>query len=123
MRIWATQVMVDHLSDLSYLHIIISTIQEENLLGIVFFEIWAPTFGVKFNIYHADKGIFSKQPFISSIEDYNQTITFWGFGYHHQNAIIEGKIQNYNTRSYIFASRFKNIYARGNNFNFMNLCT
>ena len=68
-------------------------IQEEALLGKLAFELWSATFGVKINIYHADNGIFAEQRFISSIEDSNQTITFCGVGYHHQNTIVERKIQ------------------------------
>ena len=44
-------------------------------------------------IYHADNGRFSGQPFRSAIEYSNQTITFCGVRSHHQNAIVESKIQ------------------------------
>ena len=70
-----------------------STSQEENLAGKSDFERWADTFGVKIKRYHADNGRFSKQAFISEIEDTNQNITFCGVGYHHQNAIFERKNQ------------------------------
>ena len=71
----------------------ITTIKQLNLSGKSAFEIWASTFGVRINIYHADNEIFSEQPFRSAIEDINQKIKFCGFGYHHQNAIVEIKIQ------------------------------
>ena len=45
-------------------------------------------------LYHTDNGIFDEQPFISSIEDDNQTITFFGVGYHYQNATVEIKNKN-----------------------------
>ena len=57
-RIWYAQVMVDHLSDLTYVHLMISTSQEYNLSVKAAFEIWAFTFGVKIYIYHADNGRF-----------------------------------------------------------------
>ena len=55
-----------------------STIQEDNLAGKPAFEIWAATFGVKINRYHADNGGFSEKPFISEIEGANQKVTFCG---------------------------------------------
>ena len=71
----------------------IRTIQQDNLSGKSVFEIWAVTFWVKINRYYVDNGIFSAQPFISSIEDANQAIIFCEVGYHHQNAMAERKIQ------------------------------
>ena len=70
--------MVDHFSDLTYVHLMISTSQEENLAVKSAFERWADTFVVKIKRYHADNGIFSKQSFRSEIEDANQNITFVG---------------------------------------------
>ena len=92
--IWDAQVMVDHFSDLTYVQLIRSTIQEETLAGKPAFEILAATFGIRIKRYHAYNGRFSEQPFRSSIEDSNQTIKFYGVGSHHQNAIVERKIQN-----------------------------
>ena len=57
----------------------ISTIQQENLSVKSAFEILAAALGVKIKIYHADNEIFSEQPFISAIEDANQTINVWGW--------------------------------------------
>ena len=45
--------MVDHFSDLTYVHLMISAGQEETLSIKAAIEIWAATFGVKINIYHA----------------------------------------------------------------------
>ena len=83
--------MVDHCSDLTYVHPMRSTIQEENLAVKSAFEIRAATFGVKIKRYHADNGRFYEKPFRSEIEDSNQTITFCGVGSHHQNSIDERK--------------------------------
>ena len=58
-HIWYLQVIVYHFSCLTYVHLIIITIQEDTLSGKEYFEIWASTFGVKINRYHADNGIFS----------------------------------------------------------------
>ena len=109
--------MVDNFSDLTYLHLMISTIQEDNLEGKVDFERWDSTFGVKVKIYHADNGQFSEQPFRSSIEDANQTITFCGVGYHHQNAIFEIKIQTITLGYTTLPLHAKNIFTRFNNYN------
>ena len=86
--------MVDHFSDLTYVHLMRSKIQEVTLTGKLEFEIWADSFGIKIHRYHADNGIFSEQPFRSEIEDSKQTITSFGVEYHHQNVIVEGKIQS-----------------------------
>ena len=53
----------------------------------------ADTFGVKINRYHSENGIFAEQPFRSAIEGSKQTITFCGVGFHHQNYIVESKLQ------------------------------
>ena len=57
-HIWDAQVMVDHFSDLTYVHLMISTTQEENKAGKIAFGTWDYTFGVKLNIYHAGNGQF-----------------------------------------------------------------
>ena len=44
-------------------------------------------------IDHEKNGRFYKQPFISEIDDANQTITFCGIGYHNQINMVERKIQ------------------------------
>ena len=43
--------MMDHYSDLTYVQLIRSTIQEETLSLQAAFEIWAATFGVNIYIY------------------------------------------------------------------------
>ena len=88
---WSAQVMADHFSDLTYMHLMISTRQEKSLSVKSAFERWADRFGVKIKIYHADNGRFSEQPFRSAIEDANQTIIFCGVGSHHKNEIFEKK--------------------------------
>ena len=85
--------MVDHFSDLAFMHLKRITIQEEALAVKSAFEIWAENFGLKINKYHSDNGRFDEQYFRSEIEDSNQTITFCVVGYHHQNVIVERKIK------------------------------
>ena len=55
-RIWVDQVMVNHFGDLTYVHLMRSTSQEENLVGKSSFERWSDTFGVKINRNYADNG-------------------------------------------------------------------
>ena len=81
--------MVEHFSDLIYVHLMRSIIQEDTLAGKSVFEIWAATVGFKIKRYHAENGIFSEKPFRSAIEDANQTIICFGLGYHHQIFIFE----------------------------------
>ena len=47
-RIWVAQVMVEHFSDITYVHLIKSTSQDKSLEVNVVFEGWAATFGDKF---------------------------------------------------------------------------
>ena len=56
MRIWAAQVMVEHFSELTYVHLIRRTTQEETLAVKSDFERWAAIFGVKIHRYNVDKG-------------------------------------------------------------------
>ena len=63
--------MGDHFSDLTYMHLVRSTNQEDTLAGKSAFEIWSATFGVKIKRYHADNGQFSEQTFRPEIEDTN----------------------------------------------------
>ena len=79
-----------------------SKIQEKTLAGKPAFEIWAATFGVQIKGYHAEKGRFNEQPSRSEIEYANQTITFCGVGSHHQNSIIERKVQTVTLGARIF---------------------
>ena len=62
-RIWASQVMVDHFSDLNYVHTITGTRQEDTLSGKLAIERWATAFRVKIKRYNADNRIFFEQPF------------------------------------------------------------
>ena len=50
-------------------------------------------FGVKVQIYPSDYGKSSEKPFRSAIEYFNQKITFCALGSHHQNVIVERKVQ------------------------------
>ena len=59
------------------MHTMRSTIQQDILAGKATFERWYATFVVKIDIYHADNGIFSKQPFRSAIDDPKQKIKNW----------------------------------------------
>ena len=81
--------MVDHFSDLTHVHLMRSTTQEDNLAVKTVFKILSAKFGVKIKIYHADNGIFSQQHYRSSIEDANPTIKYFGVVSHHQSAIFE----------------------------------
>ena len=84
---------MDHFIDLTYVYLTRSTSQEESLAGKAAFGIMSDTFGFKIKIYHAENGRFSEQPFRSAIEDSNQTKNFFGVRYHHQDVIVERKIQ------------------------------
>ena len=59
-RIWYTQVMVYHFSDLTYVRLVISTIQEETLAVNQPFKDGLSHLEIRFKIYHADYGRFSE---------------------------------------------------------------
>ena len=85
--------MVDHFGDLTYVHLIIITSQEETLSGNQPFKDRLPHLDLELKDIIQKMGYFSEQPFISEIEDANQNIKFCGVGYHHKNAIVERKFK------------------------------
>ena len=106
---WAAQVMADRFSDVSYVHIMRRTSQEETFSEKSAFEIWSATFIVKIKGYHSYNEIFSEQPFRSVIEDSIQTISFCRVWSYHQNDIVEWKILNITLWSIKFLP-YKNRY-------------
>ena len=85
--------MVDHFSDLTYVHITISKNQEETLAWKSAFKIWASTSGVKSNRYHEENEIYSEQPFRSALEDSNQKIAFLGLDLIIKISLLKGKFK------------------------------
>ena len=75
--------MVDHFSDLTYVHLTRITIQEEILSGKAAFEIWEAIFGVETNRYHAENERFSEQHFDIS-----------NLGFQPDNNILGGSISS-----------------------------
>ena len=56
--------MVDHFSDLTYMNVMRSTNQEDNLAVKPSFERWAEKFGVKIKGYHA-----ANESFLNNLSD------------------------------------------------------
>ena len=73
-QIWSIQLIVNHFSDLNYVQLMRSTIQEENLSVKAAFKTWAAIFGVKIHRYHTDNDIFSEQPFRSETLEYRKLL-------------------------------------------------
>ena len=83
--------MVDHFSDLIYVHLTRSSSQEETLEGKVVFDLWDAIFGAKIKIYHAKNGRLFEQTLRSAIYDAKQTMKICGVGAYHQKDIAERK--------------------------------
>ena len=57
------------------------------------YERVAKSYGVKVKYYHANNLRFNNKNFKGDILKGGKTITFYGVGAHHQNAVVESKIK------------------------------
>jgi hypothetical protein len=87
-------VFVDHHSNLSYVHLQISTSSEETLQAKREFELYANSFGIHIKHYHADNGRFADTLWRSDVLQKGQRLTFSGVGAHHQNGRAEKRIRD-----------------------------
>ena len=84
---------MDYFSDFNYAHLMGTTIQKETFTVKSAYGIWTDTFEVKIKIHNAYIGIFFEQLFRSAIDDSNQKITLFGFGYHYQIPLLKEKFK------------------------------
>ena len=77
-------VFVDHVSDLSYVHVQSSTGGDETIEAK----------HVNILHYHADNGIFSENKFMNDVRKSKQSISFCSVNAHHQNGRAEKRIRD-----------------------------
>jgi Reverse transcriptase (RNA-dependent DNA polymerase) len=93
-RFHVATIFVDHYSGLSFVHLQQSTSSEETLSAKNAFELYANTYGVKIDHYHADNGRFSDKMWRNDVLEKGQRLTFSGVGAHHQNGRAEKRIRD-----------------------------
>jgi hypothetical protein len=87
-------VFVDHSSDLTFIHLQISTTGLETVEAKKEFEHFAQQNNINISAYHADNGVFAKTEWTKSCnEGQRQALTFAGVNAHHQNGVAEKRIQ------------------------------
>jgi hypothetical protein len=67
---------------------------EETFKSKLAFEKFAATHGTHIRHCHADNGRFKDNPFMKSIEEKGQIISFCGVGAHHQNGVAGKRIED-----------------------------
>jgi hypothetical protein len=87
-------VFVNHFSDLSYVHLQLSTSADDTLQAKFEFEKYARTHGVTIRQYHADNGRFSDNSWRNDVLSKGQLLKFCGVGPHHQNGRAEKRIRD-----------------------------
>ena len=65
----------------------------ETLIGKRNFEIFSRQNGINIKVYHSDNGIFSCTEWRNDCQLKNQATRYTGVGAHHQNGIVERRIQ------------------------------
>ena len=92
-RIWGATLFVDHVSDFTHIVLMIDLTLDETLLEKTSFERLANDGGVTIKSYRVDNGRFTDKGYHISMQERNKTITFFAFGGHHKNVIVEIKIK------------------------------
>ena len=87
-------IFVDHAMDFIYDHPIRSVSSKETLDAKHAYERVAKAHGVMVRRYHADNLRFNDNRFRGDCVKAEQTMTFSGVGAHHQNGVIEQKIES-----------------------------
>lgn len=93
-KYYAATIFVDHYSDFTYVHLMQDTTAVATLEAKNAYERLIGTFGSKVLAYHADKGRFAENAYMTDVKDKGQNITFCGVGSHHQNGIAERRIRS-----------------------------
>ena len=93
MKIWGVTVFVDHVTDFNHVALMRDLTLDETLLAKTSFERFENDGGVTIKLYQADGGRFEDKGFNNAVQEINKTITFYAFGDHHQNVIVEINIK------------------------------
>jgi hypothetical protein len=78
---------VDHVNQLSYIHLQSQVTAEETVEAKEAFEAYARSHGVIVKHYHADNGHFAESLFMSVVAELGQTISFCRVSAHFQKGI------------------------------------
>ncbi len=92
LHIWGATVFIDHLSDYVYVALMQDLGLDKTLLAKSSFEQHANEGGISINAYRANNCRFADDGFQKAIKEANQSITFCAVGAHHQNGIVERRI-------------------------------
>jgi GAG-pre-integrase domain len=87
-------IFVDGYSRASYVFLQQTTNAEKTLEAKRQFESFARSYGATVRHYHADNGIFMENVWREDIRRQGQSISYYGVGAHHQNGLIEKRIQD-----------------------------
>jgi GAG-pre-integrase domain len=87
-------VFVDHISDLTFIHLQQTTNAMEALEAKRQFESYLRSHGVIVKHYHADNGRFIETTWVDDIKDRAQDMSYAGVGAHHQNGRAEKRIRD-----------------------------
>ena len=93
MRIWAASVFVDHFTDYVFVHLMRDLTIDETLIAKAAFERMMHNKGHKVQGYRGDNGLFGDKGFRDSCDAMVQELTFCVVSDHHQNNVVERRIQ------------------------------
>ena len=85
-------VFVDHMSQLSYIHLQSGLTSAETIEAKQAFEAYVRSHRVRVQHYHADNGRFADNAYLKVVTEAGQTISFCGVNAHFQNGIAEKRI-------------------------------
>jgi hypothetical protein len=87
-------IFADHFSDLSYVHLQLSTTSEETVQTKESFESYTRSYGGVLKQYHAENGRFADKAWRNDGLLKSQSLSFSGVGAHHQNGRAEKRIRD-----------------------------
>ena len=93
LRYKVATIFVDVHTRYTWTHLQTTTNASETLIGKRNFEIFSRQNGIKIKGYHSDNGIFSCTEWRNDCQIKMQATRYTGVGAHHQNGIVERKIQ------------------------------
>jgi hypothetical protein len=82
-------IFVDHISDLTFIHLQQTTNASETVEAKRQFESYLRSHGVTVKHYHADNGRFIETTWVDNVKYRGQDMSYAGVGAHHQNGRAE----------------------------------
>eukprot|EP00957_Ditylum_brightwellii_P122737 9359843-Ditylum_brightwellii.AAC.1 len=81
--------MFDHASSYSYSYFITRATNEQTVAAKLAYERVMSEYGHNVESYHGDNSRFDSKNFTNSCKEAQQSYSYCGFGWHHQNGIAE----------------------------------